>query len=54
MLEEGATRESVSAECRAAALEFMAGVASGWEKIDLAQWLTGPYAHAARHGDHPR
>jgi len=49
VLEDGATRESVAAECRAAALEFMAGVADGWHKIDLARWLAGPYAEATRH-----
>ena len=48
----GATRATVAAECRAAALEFMTGVASGWEKVDLARWLTGPYAHATRHCQH--
>jgi hypothetical protein len=52
LLEEGATRESVSAECREAALAFMAGVANGWEKLDLARWLVGPYARAARHCQH--
>jgi hypothetical protein len=30
----------------------MAGVASGWEKMDLARWLTGPYAQATRHSQH--
>ena len=48
-LEEGATRASVGAECRVAALEFMAGVASGWDKLDLVRWLTGPYTRATRH-----
>jgi hypothetical protein len=27
----------------------MSGVASGWDKLDLALWLTGPYARATRH-----
>jgi hypothetical protein len=49
LVEEGSSRESVAADCRAAALEFMAGVASGWEKVDVAHWLTGPYARATRH-----
>ena len=48
-LEDGVTRESVAAECRAAALELMSGIASGWRKIELARWLTGPYAEATRH-----
>jgi hypothetical protein len=34
-------------ECRRAALEFMAGVAAGWDKLDLAVWLNGPYALAS-------
>ena len=51
-LEDGATRATVAAECRAAALEFMAGVASGWGKVDLARWLTGPYGRATRHCQH--
>lgn len=46
---EGVTRESVSEECREAALHFMAGVAGGWDKVDLALWLTGPYSRATRH-----
>lgn len=48
-LEAGVTRETVGADCREAALAFMAGVASGWDKLDLAFWLTGPYARATRH-----
>ena len=51
-LEDGVTRASVADECRAAALEFMAGVAAGWQKIDLARWLAGSYAHATRHCQH--
>ena len=49
VLEEGDTRESVSAECRAAALAFLNGVAAGWDKLDLVLWLTGPYARTVRH-----
>lgn len=52
LLEGGATRATVAAACRAAALDFMAGVAGGWTKIDLARWLTGPYAWATRHCRH--
>lgn len=48
-LEPEATRESVTNECREAALAFMAGVAAGWDKLDLVLWLTGPYARATRH-----
>ncbi|AKV03260.1 hypothetical protein AKJ09_09923 [Labilithrix luteola] len=50
LLDEGVTAETVSADCRAAALSFMSGVATGWDKLDLALWLTGPYAAAVRHG----
>lgn len=49
VLEEGDTRDSVAAECRQAALAFVNGVASGWDKLDLVLWLTGPYARATRH-----
>jgi len=51
-LSDGCTRESLAADCRAAALGFMSGVAAGWDKLDLALWLTGPYARASRHGKH--
>jgi hypothetical protein len=43
------SRSGVAAECRAAALEFMTGVAEGWSKFDLALWLCGSYSIAARH-----
>ncbi len=49
LLDDGVTRASVAAECRAAALELMDGIANGWTKGDLARWLTGPYAEATRH-----
>ncbi|MBX3209100.1 MAG: hypothetical protein KF764_28970 [Labilithrix sp.] len=51
-LATGATRASVAAECREAALEFMAGAADGWDKVELARWLTGSYARATRHFRH--
>lgn len=51
-LEDGSTRQSVAEECREAALAFMSGVADGWDKLDLALWLTGPYSRATRHGKH--
>ncbi|MBX3187410.1 MAG: hypothetical protein KF819_10365 [Labilithrix sp.] len=51
-LDGDATRESVSLEAREAALAFMSGAASGWDKLDLALWLTGPYARATRHTMH--
>lgn len=51
-LDDGSTRRSLAEDCRAAALSFMSGVASGWDKLDLARWLTGPYARATRHGEH--
>jgi len=49
LLDAGVTRETVASECREAALDFVRGVAAGWDKLDLAMWLTGPYAHATRH-----
>jgi hypothetical protein len=49
LLEDASTRSSTAQECREAALGFMGGVAVGWDKIDLALWLTGPYARATRH-----
>ena len=49
LLGDGVTREGVSGECRDAALAFLTGVASGWDKLDLVLWLTGPYAAATRH-----
>ncbi len=48
-LEDGATRGSVSRDCRDAAVGFIAGVGRGWDKRDLALWLIGPYAYATRH-----
>lgn len=51
-LEDGSTRQSLAEDCREAALSFMSGVAAGWDKLDLALWLTGPYARATRHGKH--
>jgi len=39
----------VAHECRHAALAFVNGAASGWDKVDLASWLTGEYAWATRH-----
>jgi hypothetical protein len=51
-LEDGATRESIAQDCRSAALSFMSGVAAGWQKLDLAIWLIGPYARATRHASH--
>lgn len=46
---DDSTRESIAAECREAAIAFMSGVPAGWDKLDLALWLTGPYARATRH-----
>lgn len=48
-LDDGATPESVAAECRDAALSFVNGVAAGWDKLDLVLWLTGSYARATGH-----
>lgn len=47
-----ATRENIAEDCRDAALSFMSGVARGWDKLDLALWLTGAYARATRHRAH--
>ena len=51
-VDDGATRESLAEDCRSAALAFMRGVAEGWDKLELALWLTGPYAQATRHASH--
>ena len=51
-VEDGSTRESIAEECRDAALSFISGVALGWDKLDLALWLTGDYARATRHRKH--
>ena len=51
-VDDGATRDSLAGDCRAAGLSFMAGVAEGWDKLELAMWLTGPYAQATRHATH--
>ena len=51
-VEDDSTRESISEECRDAALSFMTGVGEGWDKLDLALWLTGGYARATRHSKH--
>ena len=49
VVEEGVESQQISNECRDAALTFLRGVTSGWDKIDLALWLTGDYARATRH-----
>lgn len=51
-VQDDSTRQSIAEECREAALSFMSGVAAGWDKLDLALWLTGPYARSTRHGKH--
>lgn len=51
-VEDGSTRQTIAEESRDAALSFMAGVARGWDKLELARWLTGDYAHATRHRTH--
>lgn len=51
-VEGDSTRETVAEECRNAALSFMTGVGEGWDKLDLALWLTGDYARATRHRKH--
>jgi hypothetical protein len=47
-LAETETRDTIALACRSAALSFMGGVTEGWSKLDLAMWLSGPYAHATR------
>jgi hypothetical protein len=39
----GLTIEHVADGCRNAAIAFIDGVGSGWEKGELARWLVGPY-----------
>jgi hypothetical protein len=34
---------ALAGECREAGLAFLDGVLRGWDKSDLAAWLTGPY-----------
>ena len=51
-VEDGSTRQTIAEDCRDAALSFMSGVARGWDKVDLANWLTGDYARATRHRPH--
>lgn len=51
-VDDGATRDTLAGDCRAAGLAFMAGVADGWDKLQLAMWLTGPYAQATRRATH--
>jgi hypothetical protein len=51
-VEDGSTRQAIAEECRDAAQSFMEGVARGWDKLDLALWLTGDYARATRHRKH--
>ncbi len=52
LLADECTVESISTECRRAAVAFMSSASSGWDKLDLAFWLTGPYARAVRHARH--
>jgi hypothetical protein len=49
LLDDGATRGGVAAECREAAIAFVNGAAAGWDKVDVVLWLTGPYARATGH-----
>jgi hypothetical protein len=45
---EGTTKAEIADEARDAALSFLEGVRTGWDKLDLALWLTGPYARATK------
>lgn len=49
LLADDVSVTSVSNECRKAGLAFVNGFRGAWEKLDLVQWLTGPYARATRH-----
>lgn len=40
-------RVAFAEECRAAGLAFMRGVAGGWSRRELAQWLVGTYGRVA-------
>lgn len=46
-LPDGDSIDTVSAICRAAGVEFLEGVATGWGKRELAEWLSGSYHEAA-------
>ncbi len=39
----GLVVEHIADACRSAAIAFVDGVGSGWEKEELARWLLGPY-----------
>lgn len=42
-LVQGLTVDHIADACRNAAIAFIDGVGSGWEKEELARWLVGPY-----------
>jgi len=44
---ERSSPEEIADACRVAGLAFVSGVARGWTKRDLAEWLLGPYSEAA-------
>lgn len=46
LLPHGVTPDEVGDACRRAALSFCRGVAGGWSKRELAEWLVGPYEAA--------
>lgn len=46
LLPHGVTPDEVGDACRHAALAFCRGVAGGWAKRELAEWLVGPYEAA--------
>ena len=52
-LAPGVTAVDVADACRHAALAFLRGVASGWSKRELAEWLLGPYEAATVVGAPP-
>lgn len=47
LLPEGVTSDVVADACRRGALSFCRGVAAGWTKRDLAEWLVGDYEDAS-------
>jgi hypothetical protein len=51
LLADGASAAELADAARRAGLAFLRGVAAGWGKRELAEWLLGAYAEVTRH--HP-
>jgi hypothetical protein len=45
-LSSGASVHDIADRCREAVLDFVAGAASGWSRVDLELWLAAPYRGA--------